>query len=226
MERSKLLLNAATPLELIAKVIKLAAKWQMDSILIIVLNALAQIPTTRAQLHRMLEGHEEAGFILTSLLEQLTGESPRLGLDRSLTTWNGSLSADLEVLYKQRDRTGDFTVFIKKNPFKVHKAVLAARWDYFQAMISVGLKEAQLSTLTLPHESEDGGLSESALTGLIYYFYTNSLSLIQTSSDKENILKVAGLYCLAPLDNDDDDNPADETYKSFPHYALLEYCSK
>ena len=92
------------------------------------------------------------------------------------------LSEDIGALYMSDDYS-DVTLVVAGHRFNAHKVILAARSQYFRALLFGGLKEStqqeiELKETTLP-----------AFKGLLKYIYTGHMSLV---NQREEV-------CFSPL---------------------------
>ena len=80
------------------------------------------------------------------------------------------LSEDIGALYLSED-CSDVTLIVGGQRFNGHKIILAARSQYFRALLFGGLKESTQSEIEL----KDANLA--AFKGLLEYIYTGRMSL-------------------------------------------------
>lgn len=80
------------------------------------------------------------------------------------------LSEDIGALYLSDD-CSDVTLIVGGQRFNGHKIILAARSQYFRALLFGGLKESTQSEIEL----KDANLA--AFKGLLEYIYTGRMSL-------------------------------------------------
>ncbi|XP_063230023.1 BTB/POZ domain-containing protein 9 [Bacillus rossius redtenbacheri] len=94
------------------------------------------------------------------------------------------LSEHIGALYLN-DEYSDVVLKIEGQPFHGHKAILAARSEYFRALLFGGMRESQQSEIELK------GTTLAAFKCLLKYIYTGHMSL--TSLKEDVILDVLGL---------------------------------
>lgn len=87
------------------------------------------------------------------------------------------LSEDIGALYLSDDYA-DITLIVEGQRFHAHKVVLAARSQYFQALLFGGMKES------LQQEIELKETSLIAFKALLKYIYTGCMSL---SNQREEV---------------------------------------
>lgn len=97
--------------------------------------------------------------------------------------------------------TTDFTIQVgESNSIRCHSFVLAARWEYFRTMLSMGGREFSEKTLCLPPAASEFGLSLAAVRVVIEFCYTGSVSDETvdkaTADDLLCILSAQDLYFL------------------------------
>lgn len=80
------------------------------------------------------------------------------------------LSEDIGALYMSDDYS-DVTLLVAGQRFTAHKVILAARSQYFRALLFGGLRE------TTQQEIELKGTTLPAFKGLLKYIYTGHMSL-------------------------------------------------
>lgn len=80
------------------------------------------------------------------------------------------LSEDIGALYLSDDYS-DVTLIVGGQRFNGHKIILAARSQYFRALLFGGLKES------MQHEIELKDANLAAFKGLLEYIYTGRISL-------------------------------------------------
>ncbi|XP_076667773.1 BTB (POZ) domain containing 9 isoform X1 [Andrena cerasifolii] len=97
------------------------------------------------------------------------------------------LSEDIGALYLSDD-CSDVTLIVGGQRFNGHKIILAARSQYFRALLFGGLKESTQSEIEL----KDANLA--AFKGLLEYIYTGRMSL--TDRREEVVLDILGLAHL------------------------------
>ena len=97
------------------------------------------------------------------------------------------LSEDIGALYLSDDYS-DVTLIVGGQRFNGHKIILAARSQYFRALLFGGLKEST------QHEIELKDANLAAFKGLLEYIYTGRMSL--TDRREEVILDILGLAHL------------------------------
>lgn len=85
----------------------------------------------------------------------------------------------LGKLYNQFDYS-DVELIIESEHFHAHRAILAARSEYFRALLYGGLRESQTSSRVI----EIKECKASAFKILLRYIYTGKISL-----NKENVTK-------------------------------------
>ncbi|XP_049795169.1 BTB/POZ domain-containing protein 9 [Schistocerca nitens] len=94
------------------------------------------------------------------------------------------LSEHIGALYLN-DEYSDVVLSVDGHKFHGHKVILAARSDYFRAMLFGGLRESQQSEIELK------GTSLSAFKSLLKYIYTGHMSLANQKEDV--VLDILGL---------------------------------
>ncbi|XP_015587658.1 BTB/POZ domain-containing protein 9 isoform X2 [Cephus cinctus] len=94
------------------------------------------------------------------------------------------LSEDMGALYLSDDYS-DVTLIVAGQRFNGHKVILAARSQYFRALLYGGMKES------MQQEIELKGTTLPAFKGLLKYIYTGHLSL--ANQREEVILDILGL---------------------------------
>ncbi|XP_011505483.1 PREDICTED: BTB/POZ domain-containing protein 9 [Ceratosolen solmsi marchali] len=94
------------------------------------------------------------------------------------------LSKDIGALYLSGDYS-DITLIVSGQRFDVHKAILAARSQYFRALLYGGLKESTQSEIELKEPTIP------AFKELLKYIYTGHISL--SNQKEEVILDILGL---------------------------------
>lgn len=80
------------------------------------------------------------------------------------------LSEDIGALYLSDDYS-DVTLIVNGQRFNGHKVILAARSEYFRALLYGGLKESMQSEIELKEPTL------AAFKGLLKYIYTGHMSL-------------------------------------------------
>lgn len=88
------------------------------------------------------------------------------------------LSEDIGALYLSNSYT-DVTLIVADQRFNGHKIILAARSQYFRALLFGGLKESSQQEIELK------GASVPAFKGLFKYIYTGHMSL---ANQREEVL--------------------------------------
>ncbi|XP_063993125.1 BTB/POZ domain-containing protein 9 [Diachasmimorpha longicaudata] len=94
------------------------------------------------------------------------------------------LSEDIGALYLS-DEYSDVTLIVSGQRFNGHRVILAARSQYFRALLFGGLKESTQEEIELK------GTTLPAFKELLKYIYTGHLSL--TNEREETILDILGL---------------------------------
>lgn len=89
------------------------------------------------------------------------------------------LSEDIGALYLSNSYT-DVTLIVADQRFNGHKIILAARSQYFRALLFGGLKESTQQEIELK------GASVPAFKGLFKYIYTGHMSL---ANQREEVLQ-------------------------------------
>ncbi|XP_035736604.1 BTB/POZ domain-containing protein 9-like [Vespa mandarinia] len=105
------------------------------------------------------------------------------------------LSEDIGALYLSNSYT-DITLIVADQRFNGHKIILAARSQYFRALLFGGLKESTQQEIELK------GASVPAFKGLFKYIYTGHISL--ANQREEVIVDILGLahqYGFVELEN-------------------------
>ncbi|KAK3093519.1 hypothetical protein FSP39_016697 [Pinctada imbricata] len=97
-----------------------------------------------------------------------------------------TLSDNLAELVNNADYS-DITLVVEGTPFKAHKVILAARSEYFRAMLYGGLKESMPGT----SEIELKDTSAAAFRVLLKYIYNGRINLLEIK--EENLLDILGL---------------------------------
>ena len=80
------------------------------------------------------------------------------------------VSEDIEALYLSEEYA-DVTLVVAGQKFRCHKLILAARSEYFRALLFGGMKESTQSEIELTVSSLH------AFKGLLKYIYTGRMSL-------------------------------------------------
>ncbi|KAM0736057.1 BTB/POZ domain-containing protein 9 [Formica fusca] len=105
-----------------------------------------------------------------------------------------SLSKDIEALYLSKEYS-DVTLVVAGHKLYSHKLILAARSEYFRALLFNGMKES------MQNEIEVNASSLPAFENLLKYIYTGCMSLanerVETILD---ILALAHLYGFVDLE--------------------------
>ncbi|ELU08603.1 hypothetical protein CAPTEDRAFT_220698 [Capitella teleta] len=96
------------------------------------------------------------------------------------------LSEDIGALFLQ-DNYSDITLVVEEKKFPVHKVILAARSEYFRALLFGGLCESKPGV----HEITLKDTAASSFQHLLKYIYTGRMLL--TSLQEESLLDVLGL---------------------------------
>lgn len=91
-----------------------------------------------------------------------------------------TLSGDFSQLFNQSDYS-DIQLIVESEPFFAHRIILAARSEYFRALLFGGLRESQHDN----HTIEIKECRSAAFKMLLLYIYTGRISL---SKEKEEIL--------------------------------------
>ncbi|XP_051164686.1 BTB/POZ domain-containing protein 9 [Leptopilina boulardi] len=94
------------------------------------------------------------------------------------------LSEDIGALYMSDDYS-DVTLLVAGQRFTAHKVILAARSQYFRALLFGGLRESTQQEIELK------GTTLQAFKGLLKYIYTGHMSL--ANQREEVILDILGL---------------------------------
>ncbi|KAM0736055.1 BTB/POZ domain-containing protein 9 [Formica fusca] len=106
-----------------------------------------------------------------------------------------SLSKDIEALYLSKEYS-DVTLVVAGHKLCSHKFILAARSEYFRALLFNGMKES------MQNEIEVNASSLPAFENLLKYIYTGCMSLanerVETILD---ILALAHLYVFVDLED-------------------------
>ncbi|CAE1248590.1 BTBD9 [Acanthosepion pharaonis] len=97
-----------------------------------------------------------------------------------------SLSENLGDLIENSEYS-DITILVEGVPFKCHKVILAARSEYFRALLYGGMLESQPGT----KEIELQNTSAKAFDALQRYMYTGRMNLVEAK--EENLLNILGL---------------------------------
>ncbi|PVD25748.1 hypothetical protein C0Q70_13408 [Pomacea canaliculata] len=97
-----------------------------------------------------------------------------------------SLSDDFGELVESEDYA-DITLIVENTCFKSHKVILAARSEYFRALLYGGMKESQPGTT----EVELPDTPAQAFGALLKYMYTGRMNLLEMK--EENLLDILGL---------------------------------
>lgn len=84
------------------------------------------------------------------------------------------------------------STFNEKIRWSCHKDILKAKSNYFKSIFNSQFQEAEASIVFLPH----GIFSASVLDAVLYYMYTNSLS-IEDDEDINNLELLQSLYLAA-----------------------------
>lgn len=97
-----------------------------------------------------------------------------------------SMSENLGELVDSADYS-DITLIVEDVRFQSHKVILAARSEYFRALLFGGMKESQPGTT----EIELKDTSSSAFSVLLKYIYTGRINLLEIK--EENLLDILGM---------------------------------
>ncbi|XP_032664988.1 BTB/POZ domain-containing protein 9 [Odontomachus brunneus] len=97
------------------------------------------------------------------------------------------VSEDVGALYRSEDYS-DVTLVVAGQKFNTHKLILAARSEYFRALLFGGMRESMQNVIELP------SATLPAFKGLLKYIYTGRMSL--TNERDEVILDTLGLAHL------------------------------
>lgn len=94
----------------------------------------------------------------------------------------------------QRPELSDLTLIIEKQEVKVNRAILAARSDYFHALLYNGMKETCLNKIELPT------VELKSFKLLLTFIYSGKLPLNNlTSEELAELLMSARFFCLEKL---------------------------
>lgn len=115
-----------------------------------------------------------------------------------------TMSNDFLAELERADTPFDYTLKVATGEkIKVHKAVLAARWPFFNSMFSSGMKESRSSEYKFGVVGEsENGLSFSAVTALVKFFYSGSTRFMTDLDDCVQILSTADYFGLAGEDEE------------------------
>ena len=91
-----------------------------------------------------------------------------------------ALSGDFGTLFNQSDYS-DIELIVESERFYAHRIILAARSEYFRALLFGGLRESQQNN----HPIEIKECKSAAFKMLLLYIYTGRISLLK---EKEDIL--------------------------------------
>lgn len=97
-----------------------------------------------------------------------------------------SLSENLGELVDSADYS-DITLIVEDDKYQSHKVILAARSDYFRALLFGGMRESQPGTT----EIELKDTSSTAFSVLLKYIYTGRINLLEIK--EENLLDILGM---------------------------------
>ncbi|KAL3875116.1 hypothetical protein ACJMK2_038050 [Sinanodonta woodiana] len=97
-----------------------------------------------------------------------------------------SLSDNLGELIENPEYS-DITLVVENVPFSAQKVILAARSEYFRAMLYGGMKESQPGTT----EVELKETSATAFRSLLKYIYTGKMNLLEIK--EEHLLDILGM---------------------------------
>jgi hypothetical protein len=127
--------------------------------------------------------------------------------------------ADLKIkklkhLFSMREETKDCEIKVGSVYVPAHKLILALHNDFFRRCFLSDMIESRKGVISIPNE-EQGGISVSAMQGLMYYLYTSDLNHLQNVNDCISILLSAPFFCLSP-----------ETKPSQDHYKLIKHCQR
>ncbi|KAL0127247.1 hypothetical protein PUN28_005505 [Cardiocondyla obscurior] len=104
------------------------------------------------------------------------------------------LSEDMGSVYLSEEYA-DVTIIVADQKFRSHKLILAARSEYFRAMLFGGMKESK------QNEIELSASSLPAFKGLLKYIYTGRMSLTNERDEVIlDILALAHLYGFMDLE--------------------------
>ncbi|XP_059482268.1 BTB/POZ domain-containing protein 9 [Neocloeon triangulifer] len=95
-----------------------------------------------------------------------------------------ALSSNIGALFLN-DEYSDVILNLNGQKFHAHKVILAARSEYFRALLYGGMKESQQAEIELKYSSSE------AFKALLRYIYTGHMSL--SAMKEENVLDVLGL---------------------------------
>ncbi|KAG5307920.1 BTBD9 protein, partial [Acromyrmex insinuator] len=105
------------------------------------------------------------------------------------------VSEDIEALYLSEEYA-DVTLVVAGQKFRCHKLILAARSEYFRALLFGGMKESTQSEIELTVSSLH------AFKGLLKYIYTGRMSLTNERDEVIlDILALAHLYGFMDLES-------------------------
>ncbi|CAF4213167.1 unnamed protein product, partial [Rotaria magnacalcarata] len=122
-------------------------------------------------------------------------ETPREGLGEINHT--SELTIDFGKLYNQSDYS-DIELIIESEHFYAHRTILAARSEYFRALLYGGLRESQHDN----HTIEIKECKAAAFKILLRYIYTGQINLGKETED--TLLDLLGLvhqYGFEQLEN-------------------------
>lgn len=97
------------------------------------------------------------------------------------------VSENIGALYLSEDYS-DVTLIVAGEKFKAHKLVLAARSEYFRALLFGGMKESLQNEIVLPTATL------SAFKILLKYIYTGRMSLYSERDEVRLFFIIAGKY--------------------------------
>jgi len=123
--------------------------------------------------------HSEATF-------EVNKESPCILHNSNLSELNHvkQLSADIGNLFNNTDYC-DITLLVEGKEFKAHKIILAARSEYFRALLFSGMKETNCETIEI-NEAKPG-----AFKLLLQYIYTGKICL--RNEKEESVIDLLSL---------------------------------
>ncbi|XP_052769658.1 BTB/POZ domain-containing protein 9-like [Mya arenaria] len=112
---------------------------------------------------------------------RLTGSQPSGLIDHV-----SSLSTNLGDLIDNSEYS-DITLVVEERQFPAHKVILAARSEYFRAMLFGGLMESQPGTSEIRLQDT----SAKAFEALLKYMYTGKMNLLEVK--EEHLLDILGM---------------------------------
>lgn len=128
------------------------------------------------------------------LVDVIKGLNPRSVLQQNIL----QLQQDDEL----RDRTADFVIAGAFQSFKCHKGILAARSDYYRAMLCGGFSEGSNNQMEIILEgplTASRGPSTEVVPLMLEFLYSNTLETLDNPNDALELLQLANNMQLMRL---------------------------